>query len=123
MLPSYRKHSVELQSKLTDWFLHDGSIGRSRVKVKLLSAHIDCPSHSLNAPHICIFSEVVSQSCPVKNALVKISQNSYKNICARVSFLIELQAPSLRPVFLFIKRLWHRCFPRNFDRFLRKPFL
>ena len=44
--------------------------------------------------------------------LLEISQNSQKNICARVSFLIKLK-----------KKLWHRCFPVNFATFLRTPFL
>ena len=29
----------------------------------------------------------------------------------------------LRPVTLLKKRLWHRCFPVNFAKFLRTPFL
>ena len=29
---------------------------------------------------------------------------------------------SLRPVNLLKKRLWHRCFPVNFAKFLRTPF-
>ena len=29
----------------------------------------------------------------------------------------------LRPVTLFKKRLWHRCSPVNFAKFLRTPFL
>ena len=29
----------------------------------------------------------------------------------------------LRPATLLKKRLWHRCFPANFARFLRTPFL
>ena len=28
----------------------------------------------------------------------------------------------LRPVTLLKKRLWHRCFPVNFAKFLRTPF-
>ena len=32
MFPSYRNQSVDLQSKSTDWFLYDWSIGRYRVK-------------------------------------------------------------------------------------------
>ena len=40
-----------------------------------------------------------------KKAFLEISQNSQKNTCARVSFLK--------------KRLWHRCFPVNFAKFLR----
>ena len=40
----------------------------------------------------------------------QISQNSQENTCARVSFLIKMQA------------LWHICFLMNFAKFLRIPF-
>ena len=43
-------------------------------------------------------------------------QNSQENTCARVSFLIKLQAWGLRPATLLKTRLWHRCFPVNFQR-------
>ena len=46
----------------------------------------------------------------------EILQNSQKNTCAKASFLIKLQT-SIK------KRLWHRCFPGNFTKFLRTPFL
>ena len=49
--------------------------------------------------------------------LLEISQ---ENTCAKVSFLIKLQA---RPAVLLKKRLWHRCFPVNFAKFLRATFL
>ena len=39
----------------------------------------------------------------------KILQNSLENACARVSFLI------------LKKRLWYKCFPVNFVKFLRTP--
>ena len=29
----------------------------------------------------------------------------------------------LRPTTLLKKRLWHRCFPVNFEKLLRTPFL
>ena len=45
---------------------------------------------------------------------LEISQNSQENTCIRVSFL--------RDSFLK-KTLWHRCFPVNFAKFLRTPFL
>ena len=56
--------------------------------------------------------------CSVKKVFLEISQNSQENTCARVSFLINL-----RPVTLFKKLLWHRCFPVKFAEFLRTPFL
>ena len=52
-----------------------------------------------------------------KKLLLKISQNSQENTCARVSFLIKLQ------VLLLKKRLWYRCFPVKFAKFLRTPIL
>ena len=36
--------------------------------------------------------EAVTRTCSVKNILLKISQNSQENTCARVSFLVKLQA-------------------------------
>ena len=37
-------------------------------------------------------SEAVTWSCSVKKKLLKISQNSEENSCARASFLIKLRA-------------------------------
>ena len=37
-------------------------------------------------------SEAVVQSCYIKKVFLEISQNSHENTCARVSFLIKLQA-------------------------------
>ena len=41
-------------------------------------------------------SEVVAQSCSVKKVFLKISYNSQENTCARVSFLIKLEASALQ---------------------------
>ena len=60
------------------------------------------------------------QRCSIKKGFLKISQNSQENTCARVSYLIKLQAP---PATLLKKTLWHRCFPVNFAKFLRTLFL
>ena len=51
---------------------------------------------------------------------LEILQNSQENTCARVSFLIKLQAYTAT---LLKKRLWHRCFSMKFAKFLRIPFL
>ena len=50
---------------------------------------------------------------------LEISQNSQENTRARVSFLIKLQAA---PATSLKRRLWHRCFPVNFAKFLRTSF-
>ena len=49
--------------------------------------------------------EAVTQTCSVKKVFLEISQNPQEYTCVRVS------------------RLWHRCFPVNFVKFLRTPFL
>ena len=37
--------------------------------------------------------------------------------------LLIVNHAGLRPVNLLKKRLWHRCFPMNFVKYLRTPFL
>ena len=37
--------------------------------------------------------------------------------------LLFNKVAGLRPAALFKKRFWHRCFPVNFAKFLRTPFL
>ena len=44
--------------------------------------------------------------CSIKKVFLIISQNSQENTCARVCFLIQLQASG--------KGHWQRCFPVNF---------
>ena len=46
--------------------------------------------------------EAVVQGCSVKKVFLEILQNSKETLC---------------------QRLWHRCFPVNFVKFLRTPFL
>ena len=61
-------------------------------------------------------TEAVIRWCSVEKVFLKISQNSQENTCTRVS-------SRLRSTTLLKKRLWHRCFPVNFVKFLRTPFL
>ena len=61
----------------------------------------------LRAAEAVVQTEAVVQRCSVKRVFLEISQNSQESICARASFLK--------------KRLWHRCFPVNFTKFLRTP--
>ena len=56
----------------------------------------------------CVNSEAVPRSCSIKKVLLKISQNSQENTCARVSFFKDLQLYQKRDsdtsVFLWILR-------------------
>ena len=44
-----------------------------------------------------IYTKAVAQKCSVKKVFLEISQNSQESTCARVSFLVKLQAWGLRP--------------------------
>ena len=68
-----------------------------------------------------VIKEAAVQRCSVKKVFLEISQNSQENTCAKISFLIKLQALGLRPTTLLKKIFWHRCFPVNFAKFLRTP--
>ena len=60
------------------------------------------------------------QSFSIKKVFVKISKNSQESTGARASFKWSCR---LKPATLFKKRLWHKCFPVKFTKFLGTPFL
>ena len=68
-------------------------------------------------------TKTVAHRCSVKKQFLEISQNSQESTCVRISFLINLQARDLKPTTLLRKRVWHRCYPVNFAKFLRTSFL
>ena len=55
----------------------------------------------------------------LEKLFLKISQNSQENTCARLFFN---KVAGLKAATLLKKRLWYRCFPVNFARFLQTPF-
>ena len=57
----------------------------------------------------------------MKKVFLEISQNSEENTCARVSFLNKVAGSG--PATLLKKRIWCRCFPLNFAKFLKTSFL
>ena len=89
----------DTKTKPIDWFLYDRNHRHERVEQPLL----------------------LGEKQPKK----RCSQNFLKihrKTTAPKSFLIKLQAKRLRPATLLKKRLWDRCFPVNFAKFLRTPF-
>ena len=52
--------------------------------------------YSLFNSYLIYSSEAVTQRCSVKKVFLEISQNSQENTCARVSFLIKLQASTCK---------------------------
>ena len=61
-------------------------------------------------------SEVFSKKVVLRN-FVKFTG---KHLC---QFLFLNKVVDMRPATLLKKRLWHRCFPVNFTKFLRTPLL
>ena len=60
------------------------------------------------------------QRCSVRKGVLRnFTKFPRKHLCQSL-FLIKLQ--NSRPATLLKKRLWHKCFPVNFVRFLRTPF-
>ena len=58
--------------------------------------------------------------CSVRTGVLRnFTKFTGKHLCQSF-FLIKLQTSSLQ--LYFKKRLWHRCFPVNFVKFLRAPF-
>ena len=54
------------------------------------------PVLNLNRLTVLQSTEAVVRSCSVKKVFLEISQNLQKNTCARVSFLVNLQASGLQ---------------------------
>ena len=61
-----------------------------------------------------------------KGVITNFVKFTGKHVCKSLSFLTKLQAckvAGLIPATLLKKTLWHSCFPVNFAKFLRTPFL
>ena len=71
---------------------------------------------SQNVSGLMLKIETVVRRCSAEKVFLENSQNSQKNTCARVSFLIKLQ--TLGSSILTLAE----CFPGNFAKFLRTPF-
>ena len=64
-------------------------------------------------------SEPVAKRCSVKKGnLRKFAKFTTKYLWQSLFFN---KVAGLRPATLLKKRLWHRCFPVNFEKFLRTP--
>ena len=55
-----------------------------------------------------------------KGVLRNFAKFTGKHLCQSLFFN---KVAGLRPAILLKERLWHRCFPVNFAKFLRAPFL
>ena len=91
------------------YLLKQTTDGALSVRSFCIMTHIWSNSKSKSVlKTIFINSEAVARRCSVKKMFLKVLQTLQENTCTRISFLI--------------KRLWHRCFPVIFVKFLRTPF-
>ena len=74
----------------------------------------------------CVFPDIRSitfrsshQKCSITKDVVKNFAKFIEHLCQSLFFN---KVAGLRPATLFKKRLWHRCFPMNFVKFLSTPF-
>ena len=61
-----------------------------------------------------------SSEAATGGVLTNVAKFIGKHLCHSLFFN---KVAGLRSATLLKKRLWHRCFPVNFAKFLRKPFL
>ena len=67
-----------------------------------------------------VYSRSSRPECSVKEVFLEFSQNLQENTCVRDSF--SNKVVDLRLATLLKKRIWHRCFPVNFAKYLRTAF-
>ena len=61
-----------------------------------------------------------NMSCSVRKGVPRnLEKFTGKHLCQSLFFN---KFGELKPAILLKKRLWHRCFPVSFDKFLRTPF-
>ena len=73
-----------------------------------------------NQPPECNLFRSSHQRCSIKIGVLKnLTKFTGKHLCQSLFFN---KVAGLRPATLLKKRLWHRCFPVNFAKFLRAPF-
>ena len=76
--------------------------------------------------HVCWRKRIVPdkcshRSCSVKKGVLKnFAKFTRKHLCQSLFFN---KVADLRPATLLKKRLWHSCFPVDFAKFLKAPFL
>ena len=79
-----------------------------------------CSCYFINFAKI---TEAVVRRCSFKKMFLEISQNSQENTCARVCKATLLKSHFGKACNFIKKEILAQCFPVNFAKFLRTPFL
>ena len=76
---------------------------------------------NIRKPEVFLYFRISHQRCSIeKDVRRNFTKFTGKHLCQSLFFN---KVADLRPATLLKKRLWHRCFPVNFVKFLRTPFL
>ena len=106
-----------------DGKLYTLSSFRQEFKASATVAHLKMKSFGNK---LTMFQNYVGRSSHQRRSMKK---GVLKNLTGKVTgkllcqSLFFYKAEGLRPATLLRKRVWHRCFPVNFVKFLRTPFL
>ena len=97
-----------------------------QMKILNRKVHVLCNIHFLTknfAKLLFIHRSSCLRLSIIKDIIRNFAKFIRKTPARESLFLIKLQIWGARPAILFKKRLWHRCFPVNFAKFLWIPFL
>ena len=122
--------SILLLSKAVSLQLHLGTSKFETGDINLFSCiqsfndtEVSFESHSWHLPIKSIKLKIFRsshRSCSVrKGVLINFAKFIGRHLCQSLFFN---KIAGLRPATLLKKRLWNRCFPVNFTKFLRTPF-
>ena len=146
----YRNQSIDFLWKSMDWLICDKDLRHKSVKVRIFrdqsmfsygnwvpwNFNLTKPMNQfkknirtlLAQDFALVFFEIFMRfkfrsrhrKCSVKKGVLKnFSKFTGKHLCQSLLFN---KVASFRPAALVKKRLWHGCFPVNFEKFLRTPF-
>ena len=95
--------------------------GASNVDFEQVNVYCDGHNFKIFSQLIQPFFKSSHQRCSVRKGVLRnFAKLTGKHLCQSLFFN---KAAGLRPAALLKKRLWHRCFPVNFTKFLRTTFL
>ena len=69
------------------------------------------------------YTEAVTGGVLRKGVLINFAKSTGKHLCQSLFWIKLYWIFLIKPATLLEKRLWHRCFSVNFDKFLTTPFL
>ena len=116
------------------WFKGIASSFRETIQISQTRVRIDSGTHNKTTVSLCpavsfcpalryvgaCLNKSSHWRCSVKKGVLRNFSNIHRKTPVPETFFNKVAG--LTPVTLFKKRLWHRCFPVNFPKFLGTPY-